>query len=268
MLETKTGVLTPFGTTNVLPARANHEARSILGIKVCVFSKTDALDHLSFAIEQKHHVKLAFLNAHGANIAQRDRAYKNDLEKFDVLADGVGVDIGSIINYGEKFPENLNGTDFIPALFAHLTQGAKIALFGSEPGVAEFAVENLQARFPAHQFKVAGHGFLSRSAEKKMLKHLAETQPDILLVALGNPAQERWIAEHCSKDNCTIAIGVGAFFDFAADSVPRAPEFIRKFRLEWAYRLWQEPRRMWKRYLIGNPLFILRSLMQKFSRNG
>ena len=266
MLNSETGTIVPHGKTNTRSPLIAPNARIILGVGVSVYSKQTALERIAKAIASSHHLKIAFLNAHGANIGWVDDGYVQDLLKFDVLADGIGVDMGSLINYGHKFPDNLNGTDFVPALFRHLNPGIKIALLGAAPGVAEAAAKNLQAEFPKHQFSVVAHGFFSDQEEKSVLADLKSSKPDILLVALGNPAQEKWIAKNCAEENCTVAIGVGAYLDFAAGRVPRAPEILRKLRIEWAYRLWLEPARMWKRYMVGNPLFMLRSVQQKFGQ--
>ena len=263
-MNLETGTIVPHGKAKSISPTIAPDARIIFGVRVSVYSKQTALERIANAVASAQHLKIAFLNAHGANVAWVDDEYVQDLLKFDVLADGIGVDMGSLINYGSEFPDNLNGTDFIPALIRHLNPGKKIALLGAAPGVAEAAAKNLQIEFPKHQFSVVANGYFSIEEENGILKKLKSIKPDILLVALGNPAQEKWIAKNCNKDNCTVAFGVGAYLDFAAGRVPRAPEILRKLRIEWAFRLWLEPGRMWKRYMVGNPLFILRSFLQKF----
>ncbi len=243
-------------------ARPAH--RNILGVKVAVLSKNAALARIARLIATETRTNLTFLNANGANIAWNDDAYFDYLEKFEVLPDGIGVDLGSLINYGEKFPDNLNGTDFIPAMLEYLEGGVSVGLVGAEPGVAKLAGERLQERFPNHRFDVVGHGFFAKNEEVKILDRLREKRPDILLVALGNPKQEKWIIENCTSKHCILAFGVGAYFDFVAERVPRAPRVFRQFRLEWLFRLGLEPRRMWKRYVVGNPAFLIRSYMQKY----
>ena len=239
-------------------------ARDILGVDVAVLERQAALALISRAITVGKHSKITFLNAHGANLAWNDAEFRSTLKDFNVLADGIGVDLASLINFGEKFPTNLNGTDFIPEILAGLAFGVRVALLGAQPGVAELAAERLHERYPKHEFIVAGHGYFSPIEEAGLISYLARTKPDVLLVALGNPMQEKWIARHCNGELCTVAIGVGAFFDFAAGRVPRAPLIVRRARFEWLFRLALEPRRMWMRYIVGNPLFIARSVQQKF----
>jgi exopolysaccharide biosynthesis WecB/TagA/CpsF family protein len=119
---------------------------------------------------------------------------------------------------------------------------------------------------PQHDIDVIGHGFGDRVARAAMLEKLAGKPVDVLLVALGNPAQERFIASEVNAAHAQLAIGVGALFDFLAGEVPRAPSFIRRLRLEWTFRLMIEPRRLFKRYVLGNPAFLYRILRQKWRR--
>jgi len=99
------------------------------------------------------------------------------------------------------------------------------------------------------------------------MEGLKAERPDLLLVAMGNPLQERFIADRLASQHASVAAGVGALFDFLAGEVSRAPKAVRKARLEWAYRLWLEPARLWRRYVVGNPVFLLRMVWQ-YVRDG
>lgn len=237
--------------------------RNILGVDVSVLSTSAAVNQISKLIIESIHTKILFLNAYGANQAWQDEEFRHTLKQFVTLPDGLGVDLCSFINYGEKFPDNLNGTDFIPHLLGQLKSSCSVALLGAQPGVADLARDTFQTQFPNHQFRVISHGYFAPEMETTILAQLKSLKPDILLVALGNPVQEKWIINNCHSDNCTLVFGVGALFDFTAGRVPRAPSYIRRFRLEWLYRLWKEPRRLWMRYVVGNPAFIMRSIIQK-----
>ena len=104
-------------------------------------------------------------------------------------------------------------------------------------------------------------GYLSSDAEDVKLAELNTSGARLLLVAKGVPAQERWIAAHAARLTVPVILGVGALFDFYSGTVPRAPPLVRKLRMEWAYRLLQEPRRLFRRYVLGNPEFIARALL-------
>ncbi len=260
-----------IGTLNVSATHmkeigdAPPDSRDILGVDVSVMTREMAFESIGRAISDVEHRKYAFLNAHGANIAYKDAEYRSVLNRLSVLSDGIGVDLASRVLHGRSFPANLNGTDFIPGLFSCLDSPAHIALLGARPGVACDAMKKLQADYPRHRFTVAGDGYFDEIGEQNILKVLRDDRPDILLVAFGNPIQEKWIANHCTAEHAVVAIGVGALFDFIAQRVPRAPSIMRRLRIEWLHRLALEPRRMWRRYLLGNPVFLYRVLRQKIS---
>jgi exopolysaccharide biosynthesis WecB/TagA/CpsF family protein len=245
------------------PARASIATRDIGGIGIAALTETAALSELSDAIANRWHVKLAFCNANLVNVGADDAGLLQRLKSFLVLADGLGVDMGSWLLHGSPFPANLNGTDFFPALFKAEKRTLRVALIGGRPGVADRAVAALARRYPAHSFYVVSHGYFAPNEEAGLLARLKASPPDVLMVAMGNPLQERWIADKLGPQHCTVAAGVGALFDFFAGEVQRAPEQIRHLRLEWAYRLWLEPGRLWRRYVVGNPVFMLRMLRQR-----
>lgn len=245
------------------PTQIGFDVRDVGGIGIAVLTQAAALAELSDAMATGRHVKLAFCNANLVNVAADDPALLRQLSGFLVLADGIGVDIGSWLLHGAPFPANLNGTDFIPTLFATEARSLRVGLIGGRPGVADRAAERLTRQFPRHTFNVVSHGYFGPSEEAEILAGLKAAPPDLLLVAFGNPVQESWIADKLGPQHCAVAAGVGALFDFFAGEVPRAPEAIRRTRLEWVYRLWREPRRLWRRYILGNPAFLLRLLRQR-----
>lgn len=242
--------------------RPGYPKRDIGGIGIAVMEREAAIAEVADAVLTGGHMKLAFCNANLVNVAADDAALQRSLSTFLVLADGIGVDLGSWMLYGKAFPANLNGTDFFPSLFAGLKRPMRVALLGGRPGVADRAVANLTLRYPAHRFSVVSHGYFTADEEKPLLDSLKAERPDLLLVAMGNPLQERFIADRLGPQHCSVAAAVGALFDFFADEVPRAPEMVRQIRLEWIYRLWLEPRRLWRRYVLGNPAFLMRMARQ------
>lgn len=234
------------------------ETRDILGVEIAALSEAEALALVHDPSRAGRHLKLAFCNAHTANIAWSDAAFRATLAEFTVLPDGVGVDLGARLLYGARFPANLNGTDFVPRLLAAAPGALSVMLLGGRPDVAVRAAAALAALTPRHRITALGHGYFDAAQEQALLARLRAERPDVLLVALGNPAQEKWIARNCDGQNCRIAIGVGALFDFLAGEVRRAPAPVRRLRLEWLWRLALEPSRLFRRYILGNPLFLAR----------
>lgn len=245
------------------PCCASAARRDILGVEVCDVARGEALAMLHADLLANTHRRVAFLNAHSANIAATDPQFRKTLERFVVLSDGIGVDLAALLLYGRHFLANLNGTDFVPELLLGAPQPLKVGLFGAAPNVAERAAAGFAAIDPRHDYRALSHGYVGADERQEALDLLTDWKPDILLVALGVPAQENWIAEHIAPSHCTLAIGVGALFDFVAGTVPRAPGWVRRTRMEWIYRLLLEPRRLWRRYLLGNPVFLARVIRQK-----
>jgi exopolysaccharide biosynthesis WecB/TagA/CpsF family protein len=237
--------------------------KSIFGVLLSDLSRDEAIGRLLQAVQYRQPMKIAFCNAHTANLAWNDPAIRALLGNFTVFADGLGVDIAARLLHGHSFAANLNGTDFIPALLVTETRPLRIALFGAKPGVAQKAAAVLADVAPQHRITAVGNGFSSQAETEAFLSELRTNPVDILLVAMGNPHQELWIAESITGDHATLAFGVGALFDFLAGEVPRAPLWIRRIRLEWLYRLAQEPGRLFARYVLGNPLFLLRVALVK-----
>ncbi len=254
--------LSPAATAPT-PATTAVATRDIGDVAIAVLDRETALGLVGDAMNAGRHLKLAFCNAHLVNLVARDDALRRRLAGFLVLADGVGVDIGARLLHGAPFPANLNGTDFTPALLAATSRPLRVALFGGRAGIADRAAARLTREFPQHRFEVAGNGFIGESERTAMLETLAVDPPDLLLVALGNPLQEHFIAERIDARHAHVAAGIGALFDFLAGEVVRAPGTIRTLRLEWAWRLWLEPGRLWRRYILGNPVFLLRMLCLK-----
>lgn len=198
----------------------------------------------------------AFVNAHCLNLAFGDRDYAAILRRADrVWPDGTGVRMAGR-HLGFAVPENVNGTDLFPPLIARAAaEGRSVFFYGAGPGVAEAAAANARKAQPA--LKVAGvcDGFV---ADDEAVRRVNAARPDILLVARGVPLQEKWIAAHLAELDCACAIAVGGLFDFVSGRIPRAPAWMRRLGVEWTWRLLQEPRRMFRRYVFGNPLFIWR----------
>ncbi|MFC4744458.1 WecB/TagA/CpsF family glycosyltransferase [Gordonia hankookensis] len=170
--------------------------------------------------------------------------------------------------FGVRFPDNLNGTDLSPEILKGAAErGDRVAFIGGRPGVAEAAARNLQARIPGLMIEFTSHGFVSPEGVADVLKELAERRVKMVFVAMGCPLQEKWSLEHLSGTSVAVSVAVGAFLDFAANNVPRAPRLARKAHLEWVFRLLNEPRRLFGRYVIGNPRFLIRAARYRFTHS-
>jgi exopolysaccharide biosynthesis WecB/TagA/CpsF family protein len=237
--------------------------KQILGIPVADIDLDSAIRLLRGIVAEGRFTKVAFLNAHNANVASMDGEFAGALADFLMLADGVGVDIAAKVLYGEAFAANLNGTDLIPALLAAEARPLTIGLLGAKRANAEAAAKKFSAFARQHRFVVVHDGYFSPEQEPLILERISVLKPDILLVAMGVPRQELWIARNITPAHCTMPMAVGALLDFVSGAVPRAPLWIRQLRLEWLFRLLVEPSRLWRRYVVGNPVFLARVARQK-----
>lgn len=205
--------------------------------------------------------RVFFVNAHCANVAYRDDGYDALLRAEPaVYADGIGMRIASRIA-GLPLDHNVNGTDLFDELcLAASAAGISIALLGAKPGTTDRCVAVLAERYPDLKVAWHAHGYLTEEQEADALESLNASGAGLLFVAKGVPMQEHWINEHDGQLVTPVVLGVGALLDFVAGNVSRAPEAVRALSLEWAWRLAQEPKRMFERYVMGNPLFLLRVL--------
>ncbi len=251
---------------NIVPDFGHrHARRSILGFPVHDLCWPHALALASdLASRPAGQSRIAFLNANNANIMLEDANYRDILEDNVVLPDGVGIDIASYVLNGSKFKANLNGTDFVPALLTYIDRKKRVGLIGGTPEVLAGAVMNFKRHAPWHDFIAVSDGYFDKTDSAPVLEKLADLKIDILLVGMGTPLQEKWVHQNIREEHARLVLTVGALFDFVSEIVPRAPQWVRKARLEWIYRIVCEPSRLWRRYIIGGPVFLGRMLAYRF----
>ena len=221
----------------------------VFGVPICCETMRSALDRIAAARDVAHPKFFAFVNAHCLNLAYGDVAYAEILRRCDcVWPDGTGVRMAGR-RLGFPVPENVNGTDLFPLL------SGRVFLYGAAPGVAERAAENIRQKHPQVTVVGTADGF---GDERAVIAAVNRVEPDVLLVAKGVPLQEKWIAAHLGELRCGAVIAVGGLLDFVSGRMPRAPMWMRRCGIEWLYRLKCEPVRMFRRYVIGNPLFLMR----------
>lgn len=232
------------------PKDISHKKNYICGIGVDFYTNNQALERIKKALEEKNErLSIAFANTNLCVKLHKHPKRHELLKEFNmILCDGVGLDIASSMVNKEKFPANLNGTDFTPKILKNIKVGTKIALFGSKMPTLEktkFILEN------DYGMKVVflEHGF--QEITDDLIKRLKSSDADILLVAQGNPLQEETILKFSESGvKIPVMIGVGALFEFMTGSISRAPEWVRSLRIEWFYRLYKEPKRLIKRYTV------------------
>src|SRR5260370_10958235 len=195
-------------------------------------------------------------------LAEQDELFRSAYRETDLsLVDGVPVVWASRL-FGPRLPEKIAGSDLMRPLAARAaTKGWRVYLLGAAPGVAQRVKEILEGDYPG--INVVGTGSpnvdLAKNVSKQqaMVDEVRATRPDILFLSLGAPKQEIWAHRIRQMLQPAVIIGVGATFDFIAGTAKRAPPWIGAAGVEWLYRLVHEPRRLWKRYLVRDPKFLV-----------
>jgi alpha-1,3-mannosyltransferase len=250
---------------SVYEAARGTRTRRILDVSLPVWKRTTAVAELDQHFERDSNTLVAFANANCLNVAQSDSRVRSALGEALVLNDGVGIDIASRLLFGAQFPDNLNGTDFTPYYLQNTRHRFRLYLLGGRPGIAEKAAQRLSQICPEHSIVGCQGGYFPRADDPLVVQAMRAARADVLLVAMGNPDQELWLRNNLAATGCRMGFAVGALFDFMAGQVQRAPPWARAVRVEWVYRLAHEPRRLWRRYVLGNPLFLARVLGQWWS---
>ncbi len=210
--------------------------------------------------------QMCFVNAHCGNVACVDATYAAILRQAErVFADGIGVKLAGKL-HGVEIVDNVNGTDLLPPLLAALEgTGHGVYFLGAKPGVVDGLVEWVRRTYPGVRVAGSHHGYFTRDEESQVIDEIRASGATLLLVAMGVPTQEKWLEANLGRSGARVGIGVGALFDFYSGTVPRAPLWMRRVGLEWLFRLGLEPKRMWRRYVVGNPLFLWRALRNRIA---
>jgi N-acetylglucosaminyldiphosphoundecaprenol N-acetyl-beta-D-mannosaminyltransferase len=246
------------------PVSSHAVSQLIGGVHLLNLRVDDLLDAIAGALHARAPVRIAFVNPDCVNIAANDAHYRRCLAASDwVCADGIGMKIaGSLLQ--RPVCQNINGTDLFPLLCKQLAaSGHSIYLLGGRPGVAQAAAQWAAKHAPGLKIAGSASGYFTPEQEPALIAEIRACGADVLLVALGAPRQEKWLDTHFKATGALIGMGVGGLFDFYSGNMARAPLWLREIGGEWLFRLVQEPGRMWRRYLLGNGVFLLRILLER-----
>ena len=238
----------------------------VLGMRFRDIPLDKVADSLINDASNCHERRVYFVNAHCINIASENKNYASILKNAPfVYADGLGMSLAARI-MGTRLEHNINGTDLFPLLCEKAAAaGIPMAFFGAAPGHASVCAERMEKAYPGLHVVWSHHGYVEEETEQELIDQINRSGARILLIAKGVPKQELWIDRNASRLNVPVLMGVGALFDFYSGAVPRAPAVWRKMRMEWLFRLLMEPRRLFRRYIVGNPEFIQRAIKARFN---
>jgi N-acetylglucosaminyldiphosphoundecaprenol N-acetyl-beta-D-mannosaminyltransferase len=247
--------------TGLTPIRVN-----VLGVGVSAINMDEALTRITAALANREKGYVCVTGVHGVSEAQRDPGFRAILNgAFLNTPDGMPlVWVGRW--QGRRQMDRVYGPDLMLAVLERSERaGWRHFFYGGADGTVKLLTAKLMARFP--DLQIAGTyepPFRPLNAEEQagLKERICAARPDVMWVGLSTPKQERFMAEYLEKLDVTLMFGVGAAFDFHAGRIRQAPRWMQRAGLEWCYRLYREPRRLWKRYFKNNPLFVARIFCQ------
>lgn len=252
-----------------VPVPPLQEKRKLLSSLISAGSFNDFVNHIFWLTDHQDSSYVCFANVHMLMESYRDREFNTILNQADVATpDGNPVTKLSKLFYGQQ-QERVAGMDLLPRLLQEAAaRGKSVYFYGSTDQVLEAVVAKAKRELP--DLRVAGaysppFRKLSETEDEEITDMINQTNPDLVFVALGCPKQERWMAAHKGRVKACM-LGVGQAYMTYAGLEKRLPQWARNMSLEWTYRLWLEPRRLWKRYLLTNSMFIfvtLKHLLQQ-----
>ncbi|MDQ3644408.1 MAG: WecB/TagA/CpsF family glycosyltransferase [Actinomycetota bacterium] len=259
--------MTMTATTNIDGAGPTE----MFGIDVETTPPAELLRRILDYAEGAERRRVSYVNAHVLNQAQSNPELHSALQASDIVyCDGYGVRLAARL-IGLRVPHRMTGADWVWGIAALCQESRRsLYLLGSDPGAAAGAAHALKRWYPQLDVRGTHHGYfgLGSPHSDRVLEHIAERKPDILLVGMGTPQQELWVDRNRHRIDAPVVWTVGALFDYMSGRVPRAPYWISDNGFEWIYRLAVEPRRMWRRYLLGNPAFLRRVLSERQNHHG
>jgi N-acetylglucosaminyldiphosphoundecaprenol N-acetyl-beta-D-mannosaminyltransferase len=244
----------------------------ILGVEVDSLTVSELNDEIASIARQGRNELILNVNALGLNLAYENK-WLRDLfnEAYLVFCDGAGVIIGARI-LGYEISQRITYADWMWQLASYAEKN-NLSLFflGGKPGVADRASTVLKESFPALPVVGTYHGYFDKSQDhpdnKCVIQFINHVQPNILIVGLGMPLQERWLMENWQRLHANVMLTGGAVFDYVSGDLTRAPQWMTDHGLEWLGRLLIEPKRLWRRYILGNPLFLWRVIKQRIRKS-
>jgi len=245
--------MAPFNAPSLPSPVSERPPVWLFGVRVDAALLTGVLRFGSECIHSGSRTTLLYVNVHCLNLARDDSRYRDILNRAQVVyCDGTGVRLAAWLT-GQKLPQRMTGADWIWDLASLcVAHDFSLYLLGGEDGLAEAAAAALHQSYPKLRIAGCGTGY---DLDPAVTKRVNAVRPDIVLVGLGSPRQEKWIDVHRDQIEAPVVWAVGALFGFVSGRIPRGPRWMTEHGFEWLCRLATEPRKLWRRYLIGNPQF-------------
>lgn len=251
------------------PDHPHEDAQvTILGTKVNALGIPRLHEIICNTVQSNQRALILHVNIYGLNLAYQQPWLRQFFRSADIVfCDGAGVILGARI-LGYRIPQRITYADWMWQLAA-LAEAHNFTFFllGARSGIAEKAAHRLREKHPRLRIVGTHHGYFDKASgnieNETVLQLINSAKPNILIVAFGMPLQEQWLMENWHRIDANIALTGGAVFDYISGELRRGPRWMTDNGFEWLARLIIEPRRLWRRYIIGNPLFLWRVLKQR-----
>jgi N-acetylglucosaminyldiphosphoundecaprenol N-acetyl-beta-D-mannosaminyltransferase len=244
------------------------EQIEILGVKISLIGPDDLLAYFGQVCAGAEKTVVLNVNANCLNLACEEPWLRRYLNQADVVfVDGYGVTLAAWL-LGMPLPTRITYADWMDDLARYCAEHELSLYFlGAKEGIAREAADRLSARHPGLRIVGTHHGYFDMrretDANKRVVREINAVLPDILIVGFGMPLQERWLMENWGAIEARVGLTGGGVFDNLSGRLKRPPRFLTDHGFEWLGRLVVEPRRLWRRYLLGNPRFVIRVLRQR-----
>ena len=243
------------------------QAVDLLDVRVAGIDRKRLVDQVLAWVRAGERRIITYVNATCLSLASESPSYRAFLNRADlVYVDGIGVVWAGRL-FGFRGLYKVTGRDWIDE-FCCLSAASNIRLYllAGKPGLAERARHALESRYPGLKVSGTADGYFKSKSEEQVLAELSLNPPDVLLVGMGVPAQENWVIKHREQIPAVVCWCVGALFDVVAGVEQPVPKWLEKLGLEWLWRLKEDPKGKWRRYIIGIPRFVwlvIRSRMER-----
>jgi N-acetylglucosaminyldiphosphoundecaprenol N-acetyl-beta-D-mannosaminyltransferase len=229
----------------------------LFGVPIHALTMAQVLDRIDHAIAARQRLHIGVVNTAKVVNMDRDELLRRDVLSSDlIVADGMGIVWASRL-LGRPLPERVTGIDLMIGMLQRgHERGSRVYCLGATEEISQRVASEIGARFPGVRLVGRRNGYFRDHEEQAIAEAIAEARPDILFVAITSPKKEQFLARWGERIGVPVLHGVGGSFDVLAGKVQRAPETWQRLGLEWLYRVKQEPRRLWRRYLVTNTIFV------------
>lgn len=263
----RAGTAVPHEPTS-RPPRVDQPARPasrLFGLEVAPFTMAEVLERAARSVETRERLMLGVLNAAKVVNLHRDEVLRTSLLECDLLlADGQSVVWASRL-VGHPLPERVAGIDIFESLLAEADRrGHRVYLLGATQEVLDAVLRVVAQRWPGLVVAGSRNGYFDEEQSGEVAEQIRASRADLLFLAMSSPKKENFLGRYGDQLGVPVMHGVGGSFDVMAGVVRRAPEAWQRAGMEWAYRLVQEPGRLWRRYLVTNTTFVWMTLRERY----